>query len=205
MKHLHPRLAFLPPRHAVPRSPSQPRSSRLPRFHHVSRRSAPPPPPPPPPVLFRDEPNDHAWLAPWFGWILPGDLSTSKASPPPTVPTAGRLAFSFNGPARIDFTLYVDDPWTDSTSGCSTRSRSVRRGLHRPVRAREGHVLAGGRAGNPPRRRARRRRLVLDARRRIVERVLRRRHGARGAPELPEGLADYNAVPDDEAERVRSR
>ncbi len=78
--------------------------------------SAPPlpPPPPPPPVYAEGEPNDTSWLAPWFGSLAPGDLiyvegfATDDGSDP-----QDGLAFSVTGPARIDFTLYVDDPWTD--------------------------------------------------------------------------------------------
>lgn len=73
-----------------------------------------PPPPPPPPVYDEGEPNDTAWLAPWFGSLSPGDLvyvegfATDDGSDP-----QDGLAFSCNGPTRIDFTLFVADPWTD--------------------------------------------------------------------------------------------
>lgn len=87
--------------------------------HGSARLSVSPPPytppaPPPPPVYGEGEPNDTAWLAPWFGVVHPGDLlyidghSTDDGSDP-----QDGLAFSVNGPTRIDFTLFVDDPWTD--------------------------------------------------------------------------------------------
>jgi hypothetical protein len=72
------------------------------------------PPPPPPPVWWEGEPNDTAWLAPWFGGLFAGDsvyvegYSTDDGSDP-----QDGLAFTAFGPMRIDFTLWVDDPWTD--------------------------------------------------------------------------------------------
>lgn len=71
-------------------------------------------PPPPPPVFSEGEPNDAAWLAPWFGSMYPGEsiyvagFSTDDGSDP-----QDGLAFTGFGPCRIDFTLYVDDPWAD--------------------------------------------------------------------------------------------
>jgi hypothetical protein len=74
----------------------------------------PPPPPPPPPVWSESEPNDFPWEAPWFGSLFPGEatfvagFSTDDGSDP-----QDGLAFTGYGPCRIDFTLFVDDPWSD--------------------------------------------------------------------------------------------
>ncbi|MDZ4771532.1 MAG: hypothetical protein SGI72_00205, partial [Planctomycetota bacterium] len=60
------------------------------------------------------EPNDTAWLAPWFGSLYPGEqiyvqgFATDDGSDP-----QDGLAFTCVGASRIDFTLFVDDPWTD--------------------------------------------------------------------------------------------
>ena len=74
-----------------------------------------PPPPPPPPVVYDEgEPNDAAWIAPWFGSLYPGEsvriagCVTDDGSDP-----QDGLAFTAYGPCRIDFTLYVDDPWAN--------------------------------------------------------------------------------------------
>lgn len=75
---------------------------------------APPPAPPPPPIYWEGEPNDTAWLATWFGSIYPGETlyvqghSTDNGSDP-----QDGLAFAAASACRIEFTLYVDDPWTD--------------------------------------------------------------------------------------------
>jgi hypothetical protein len=74
-----------------------------------------PPPPPPPPVVYDEgEPNDEAWMAPWFGSLYPDEsvrvagFITDDGSDP-----QDGLAFTAYGPCQIDFTLYVDDPWAD--------------------------------------------------------------------------------------------
>jgi hypothetical protein len=65
-------------------------------------------------VWSESEPNDTAWLAPWFGSLFAGEsifvggFSTDDGSDP-----QDGLAFTGYGPCRIDFTLYVDDPWAD--------------------------------------------------------------------------------------------
>lgn len=82
---------------------------------HVVVHSTTPPPPPPPPVVWDEsEPNDTAWLAPWFGSMYPGEeilvegFSTASGDDP-----QDGLAFTGYGPCRIDVRLIVDDPWTD--------------------------------------------------------------------------------------------
>lgn len=82
---------------------------------HVAVHPVPlPPPPPPPPVWWEGEPNDTAWLAPWFGSLFPGESIqiVGHATDDGSDPQDG-LAFTGFGPCRIDFTLYVDDPWSD--------------------------------------------------------------------------------------------
>ncbi len=80
----------------------------------VVHEGLPPPPPPPPPVWDESEPNDEPWLASWFGPLFPGAAifvggdSTDDGSDP-----QDGLAFTGYGPCRIDFTLFVDDPWAD--------------------------------------------------------------------------------------------
>jgi hypothetical protein len=80
----------------------------------IVHESLPPPPPPPPPVWSECEPNDEPWLACWFGALFPGEsifvagFSTDDGSDP-----QDGLAFTGLGPCRIDFTLFVDDPWAD--------------------------------------------------------------------------------------------
>jgi hypothetical protein len=65
-------------------------------------------------VWWEGEPNDTAWQAPWFGSLFPGEevwvtgFSTADGSDP-----QDGLAFTGYGPLHIDFTLFVDDPWTD--------------------------------------------------------------------------------------------
>ncbi len=73
-----------------------------------------PPPPPPPPVFWEGEPNDTAWLAPWFGGLFVGESAyvAGHTTDDGSDPQDG-LAFTAFGPLRIDFTLWVDDPWTD--------------------------------------------------------------------------------------------
>lgn len=73
-----------------------------------------PPPPPPPPIFDEGEPNDTAWQAPWFGSLYPSEqiLVQGYATDDGSDPQDG-LAFTCFGASRIDFTLYVDDPWTD--------------------------------------------------------------------------------------------
>jgi hypothetical protein len=111
MQHLHARL----PRIQHPLFLSVAAAAlALGACHGSVHTDPPPPPPPPPPVYYEGEPNDTAWLAPWFGALFPGDVifvegfTTDDGSDP-----QDGLAFSCTGPARIDFTLYVDDPWTD--------------------------------------------------------------------------------------------
>jgi hypothetical protein len=72
------------------------------------------PPPPPPPLYYEGEPNDTAWQAPWFGALFPGEeiWVTGFSNADGSDPQDG-LAFTGYGPLRIDFTLFVDDPWTD--------------------------------------------------------------------------------------------
>lgn len=73
-----------------------------------------PPPPPAPLVYWESEPNDEAWLAAWFGSMYPGESIwvhgsvTDDGSDP-----QDGLEFTAYGPCRIDFTLFVDDPWAD--------------------------------------------------------------------------------------------
>lgn len=73
-----------------------------------------PPPPPPPPVWSEGEPNDFPAQAPWFGGLFPGEsvFVAGHSSADGWDPQDG-LAFTAYGPCRIDFTLFVDDPWTD--------------------------------------------------------------------------------------------
>ena len=74
----------------------------------------PPPAPPPPPVYWEGEPNDTAWLATWFGSIYPGEaLYVQGFSTDDGSDLQDGLAFSAAAACRIDFSLYVDDPWTD--------------------------------------------------------------------------------------------
>lgn len=83
--------------------------------HVVLHADPTPPPPPPPPVVWDEsEPNDAAWLAPWFGSMYPGESIrvAGYASDDGYDPQDG-LAFTGYGPCRIDFRLSVDDPWTD--------------------------------------------------------------------------------------------
>lgn len=82
---------------------------------HLDVHAHPAPPPPPPPVVWDEgEPNDAAWLAPWFGSLVPGETIrvSGFASDDGSDPQDG-LAFTGYGPCRIDFHLAVEDPWTD--------------------------------------------------------------------------------------------